>query len=256
MKQRKTAAGNPSNGEGREKPVAAVQRATMVLDAFLEGEGALSLAQLSAITGLYKSTIGRILRTLELQDYVVRTQHGDFHIGPALFQLAARFQRAMLPEEFVLPVLRSLVRQTGESACYVIPRDEDRLMLYRVHSPHAIRDHGLAGDLMPLDRGAAGYIFRAYHSDSAQDAIVREKLMATSRGEIETGMMGMASPVFDRGRECVGAIALTGPAMRFTPESIATWRSKLLGAAQALTVRLGGNGRLFDSALAGEEPST
>jgi len=76
---------------------------------------------------------------------------------------------------------------------------------------------------------------------------------SVSRGEIEIGMTGMASPVFDRSRECVGAIALSGPATRFTPEAMAAWTPFLLEAAQALTTKLGGTGRLYNGALAVQE---
>jgi len=252
MKQKKAPAGamQMNGATSREKPIAAVQRAALVLDAFLKADGALSLAELSAITGLYKSTIGRILRTLEQQDYIVRIRSSDFYVGPAILQLATRFQQTVQPEEVVVPILRDLVDRTGESASYVVPRKEDRIILYRVHSTHAIRDSGLPGDLMPHSRGAAGYIFQAYEGNSARDSHVRERLMATSSGEIEAGMTGMASPVFDHSRECVGAVALTGPSTRFTPEAMSAWTPMLLGAAKALTIRLGGNGRLFDAVLA------
>lgn len=233
------------------RPVAAVQRAMLVLDAFQHATGTLALAEISTLTGLYKSTTARLLRTLEQQDYVVRTANGDFHVGPALLQLANRYQQAVQPEETVIPILQALVEQTLESASYVVPLGDEKIMLYRVHSSHALRDHGLPGDVVPLDRGAAGHVLRAYRDGHSRDSAVRERLVAVSTGEIESGMLGMASPVFDRAGDCVGSVALTGPAQRFTDESIRLWEPPLLRAAQAMTVQLGGNGRLFDAVLAG-----
>ncbi|MGE0799272.1 MAG: IclR family transcriptional regulator C-terminal domain-containing protein, partial [Lautropia sp.] len=125
-----------------------------------------------------------------------------------------------------------------------------RIMLHRVHSSHALRDHGLPGDVTPLDRGAGGHVLRAFLHGQARDRAIRERLLAVTTGEIESGMLGMASPVFDRAGGCVGAVALTGPAQRFTPEAIRQWEPPLLRAAQGVTVQLGGNGRLFEAALA------
>ena len=41
----------------------------------------------------------------------------------------------------VLPELRALVEATGESAAYHVRQGATRLCLYRVDSPHPIRDH-------------------------------------------------------------------------------------------------------------------
>lgn len=226
-------------------------RALQVLDAFLDSNGSLSLAEVSARTGLYKSTIGRILRTLELHDYVVRTAHGAFHVGPALLRLATRYQEATRPAATVLPALRTLARRTGENASFVVPLGQERIVLHRVHSSQALRDHGLAGDVVPLERGAAGHVFRAWRAPERDVAGDNGAVMLfRSEGEIEAGMSGLACPIFDDGGSCVAVVALTGPASRFTARARRAFAPHLLAAARALTRREGGDVRRFAAALA------
>ncbi|MDO8277212.1 MAG: IclR family transcriptional regulator [Burkholderiaceae bacterium] len=239
--------------EEGDKPVASVQRALLVLDAFLDAQATLTLSEIAARTGLYKSTILRLLATLEQQEYVVRTRSGEFHVGPKPLSLANRFQNAIQPEDVVLPVLRDLVVKTQESASYIVPQKGYRITLYRINSPLPIRDHGAAGDMVPLDRGAAGRVFMAFGDLSSRHQEIRERLIAVSQGEIHAGMTGMASPVFNGARECVGVVGLTGPDTRFTQAAIPALEKQLIAAARTLTLRLGGNGRLFESAGLGKE---
>src|SRR5690606_35812248 len=65
-------------------------------------------------------------------------------------------------DRIVMPVLRELVEETGESAAYHIAHGNQRLCLYRVDSPHPIRDHIKAGDVLPLDRGSGGKVLMAF----------------------------------------------------------------------------------------------
>jgi DNA-binding IclR family transcriptional regulator len=239
-----------------DRPVASVQRALLVLDCFVRHDGTLTLAELTAATSLDKDTVARILSTLEQQDYIVRTRSGEFRVGPKPLRLANRFQRSMQLEDLVLPVLRDLVGKTQESASYSIPQGQVRIILYRVNSPLPIRDHRLAGEIMPLDRGAGGHIFSAFVNAGADAEAVRERMIAVTKGEVHSGMAAMASPVFNGSRICIGAVGLSGPAARFTPAAISRWEPLLLQAAKILTRRMGGDGRLFDRALGGNAPTT
>jgi hypothetical protein len=74
--------------------VAAVDRALLILSAFREDDAALSLALLARRTGLYKSTILRLLQSLLRAGYVVRLPDGNYVIGPEPAKLARMSQPA------------------------------------------------------------------------------------------------------------------------------------------------------------------
>ena len=77
-----------------ENKVEAVDRALSILDAFHEGADELSLAALARATGLYKSTILRLLATLEGRGYVLRTQAGRYRLGAAVWRLGSLYSSA------------------------------------------------------------------------------------------------------------------------------------------------------------------
>lgn len=68
--------------------VAAVDRAFLILSAFQEGDNPLSLALLARRTGLYKSTILRLMQSLIRAGFVVRLPDGNYVVGPAPSRLA------------------------------------------------------------------------------------------------------------------------------------------------------------------------
>ena len=149
--------------------VAAVDRALTILRAF-EGEGdpePLTLAALARRTGLYKSTMLRLMVSLQAFGYIVQLPDGRYHLGPTPFRLGSVYQRGNRLYDHVMPVLRALVAQGTESPSFHIRHDAKlRLCVLRIDSQHSTLDRVCAGALLPLDRGAAGTIILAF--DGAQ----------------------------------------------------------------------------------------
>ncbi len=233
------------------RTIAAVERAFALLEAFNDGIDTLTLSQLADRTGLYKSTVLRIVQTLERLGYLGRTRSGAYHIGPAPLRLGRLYQAAVRPEDIIVPVLRQLVEATHESAGFHVRFKDCRLCLYRVDSPDPIRDHFRPGDLLPISKGAGGLILSAFGEDPAPTLDhVRERMLGISRGAIALEMGGVAAPVFNAHGELEGAITLSGLASRYDDDAVARFGALLLDAALRITVALGGDPRRFTKAMA------
>lgn len=233
------------------RTIAAVERAFALLEAFNDGIDTLTLSQLADRTGLYKSTVLRIVQTLERLGYLGRTRSGAYHIGPAPLRLGRLYQAAVRPEDIIVPVLRQLVEATHESAGFHVRFKDSRLCLYRVDSPDPIRDHFRPGDLLPISKGAGGLILSAFGEDPTPTLDhVRERMLGISRGAIALEMGGVAAPVFNAHGELEGAITLSGLASRYDDDAVARFGTLLLDAALRITVALGGDPRRFTKAMA------
>ncbi len=232
------------------KTVAAVERAFSILEAFRAGDVFLSLSELSNRTKLYKSTILRLSQTLERLGYIARNTGGEYHIGPAVFRLGGLYQAAMKPEDVIMPVLRRLVELTNESAGFHIRFGDKRLCLYRVDSPHPLRDHFKPGDALPLERGAGGKVLTSFGKPLKQQfADLRTKVAISASGEIAPDMAGVACPVFDNTGDLVGALTLSGPVTRFSKRTVPKFEYCLLEAAREVTEALGGDVQPFEKRL-------
>lgn len=221
--------------------VAAVDRAFAIISVVTNATEPVSLARIAADTGLYKSTVLRLLGSIQAAGYVSRLADGRYVFGPAIGRLSSAYERSNPLRHHVAPVLAALVQQGSESASFHVASGTHRLCLYRADSAHATLDRISAGDVLPLERGAAGRVLLAFtgSAEAGADA-VRAECFAQSTGEREAGCSGMAAPVLRNGGELAGALSLSGPSERFNPEMVATWRPRLLAAARELSQALGG----------------
>jgi DNA-binding IclR family transcriptional regulator len=232
-------------GQGEESAgggVAAVDRALSILAAIAEHAEPQGLAQIAHATGLYKSTILRLMASLERSGYTQRLNDGRYALGPSAFRLGLAYEQANPLRHHVLPVLNELVAAGSESASFHIRHGPNsRMCLLRVDSAHATLDRIRPGDILPLERGAGGRVLMAF---AGAEGEVFDKLRAEgfafTAGEREPGCSGMAAPVFGPGGALAGALSLSGPSNRFTHEAICHWRPRLVEAAGRATRLIGG----------------
>ena len=232
-----------------ENGVAAVNRALSLLAAFSRSESALTLAQLAERSGLYKSTILRLCESLEAFGYLQRSPDGRYRPGPAPLRLAAIYQSNLHPAEVVMPVLRALAQHTGESAALYVRAGDQRLCAYRATSPRAITDNVRQGDLLPLKQGAGGHVLLAFSGEPGKRyTLLRQRMVSITIGQRDKETAALACPVFGSDQRLEGALSLSGPIQRFTPDAIAAMGERLLTAARQLTTALGGDADAFDHA--------
>jgi DNA-binding IclR family transcriptional regulator len=223
---------------------AAVDRALSLLGAFHRGDRSLSLATLAQRTHLYKSTVLRLLASLEHGRMVQKLENGCYALGADVARLHAIYAASFSLEHVVVPTLRKLVALTGESAAYHVAQGEARLCLYRVDSPHPIRDHIRAGDLLPAERGTGGRILYAFGAVGAatggasEDALlerIRAQGYYAAAGDRLADVAGISAPVFRADASLAGALTLSMPASRYTDAHIPA----VISAARQLTGQVG-----------------
>lgn len=205
--------------------------------AFRQGDGALGLIELAERTRLHKSTVLRLAASLLHAQLLVRQEDGRYRLGAGVARLHAVYSDSFSLEPIVAPQLQRLVEQTGESAAFHVREGQARLCLYRVDSPHPIRDHIRAGDVLPLDRGSGGHVLLAFGGAQGEfyDRIRRDRVAALD-GDRVAQLSGISSPVFDAQQRLVGAVTLTMPTERSRPEFVEQVRA----SARAVTEQLGG----------------
>ncbi|WP_394787198.1 IclR family transcriptional regulator [Rhodoferax sp.] len=204
---------------------AAVDRALSLLSVFRssdDGNSGLSLGELAERTRLYKSTVLRLLASLEHARLVQKLDDGRYGLGAEVARLHTIYQAGFSLDRIVLPVLRQLVAATGESAAYHVRQGDVRLCRYRVDSPHPIRDHIQAGDVLPLANGTGGRVLTAFDTasrkatkDRALLAQIRAQGYYSAIGDRLAEVAGISAPVFDSAGAIAAAVTLTMPAHRY-----------------------------------------
>jgi DNA-binding IclR family transcriptional regulator len=215
--------------------VAAVDKALLVLTSFREGDGPLSLAELAQRTQLVKSTLLRLLASLQHSGLVQRADERGYTLGHEIARLYGTYVGSFSLDGAVLPSLRALVERTKESAAFHVRQGDKRLTLYRIDSLQPVRDHGRAGDIFPLDRGTGGRVLLAFSgSQGAVYEKIRREKVAAIIGDRTPDLAGISAPVFKAGGEIVGAITLTMPTIRYNEKHIPAVKAAAREASRAL----------------------
>lgn len=230
---------DPDDDIRRQSGVAAVDRALSIVAVLTAGPSAMTLSELSRATQLYKSTILRLLESLERAQYVSRLPDARYTLGPMAYRLGMAYERTNDITVHVAPILEQLVAAETESASFHVPYGRDRrLCLLRKDSNHSTLDSVRAGQILPLV-GAAGKVVQAFLSIDAATA-ASQFLLVESYGERDPSCAGLASPVVGSDGRFIGAISLSGPIGRFTPDAVQRMKPLLFAAAQRISTRFGG----------------
>lgn len=225
--------------------VAAVDRAFSIIAAIEAWDTPRNLSEISRATGLYKSTILRILQSLLDAGYVIRINDTKYALGPTVMQIGLAYERTNPLRHLILPIMQRLVDEGSESPSFHIQQSPDiRLVLFRLNSHHSTLDRVQAGDRLPIKKGAAGKVLLAFGEKTAptkQLEQIRDDCFATSLGERDEFCAGVAAPVFSPRNRLVGALSLSGPKERFKPDDINIMKVSVIEAARELTLSLSGS---------------
>lgn len=215
--------------------VASADRVLMVLTAFRMGDTALSLVELAERTGLIKSTIMRLMVSLENHGLINRMSDGRYQLASEVMRLNAVYQDALDLERHVMPRLHHLTEETGETASFYVRHGAYRLCQYRVNSPHRLRLHLQPGDMRPMDEAAGAQALRT----PFDKGICLDKPFY-SCGATDPHAASMALPIYGPQKELIGALVISGPASRLTEERAESLKEMFCEAAQDLMRSLGG----------------
>ncbi len=208
---------------------------------------ALSLADLSATTGLPRPTAYRLACALEKLRYLRRDDQGRFALGPRLAELASSGGEDWLVGA-ALPILTSLRDATSESAQLYRRRGNSRLCVAAVERETGLRDSVPAGTLLPMTAGSAAQVLLAWSSpeeiaDACQEArftpadlaTVRRRGWAHSAAEREPGLASISAPVFGPSDIVQAVISISGPLDRIGRKPGGNSAKVVVSAAERLT---------------------
>ncbi|MEY4426916.1 MAG: HTH-type transcriptional regulator KipR, partial [Pseudomonadota bacterium] len=222
--------------------VIAVTRALRLLEAFGMDDAQLSLAELSRRTGIHKTTVLRIARTLAQDHYLVQKEDGQWRLGRAAGWLGACYQATFDVHDVVEPVLRELTIQTGESASFYVREGNQRTCLARVDGPQTIRHHVRVGIGLPLNLGAPGRVILAFSGEAGEPyETIRKRGYHLSLGEREPEVSSVSAPVFGIQWRLLGSICISGPSSRLSETRLLELAQTIIQAGNQLSYAIAGS---------------
>lgn len=221
--------------------VQSIDRAFAVLRSLAAGPA--GVTEVAERVGLPKSTVSRLLSTLEALGAVEQlSAGGDYRVGGAMIELAAAARPGRSLVSLARPHLAELNRRTGEAAGVSIPDGVEMLYLdqltpnrdlqVRDWTGHRILMHAvpsgqvvLAADAALverlLDHGLTQFTSHTLTTAAALARrldIVRRDGYAWASEEFADGLSSVAAPILDQEGRVVAALHVYGPTSRFPGE--------------------------------------
>ena len=246
--------------------VEVVLKALDILDCF-QSQPVLTLKEIVDTTKLTRSRAMRLMGTLESRGYLIHDrERRHFYLGPRLLTLGKVFEAHNSLVSLARPILRDLVRETGELASLYVIDGTERVALAREKGVHDISYTVSEGQRMELYAGAAGKVLLAFAPKELSKKVLGVKSLkkltpstitetkelsrqldkirsmgySVSKGERALDVWSVAAPVFDHRDAICCAIGVTGPIYRIPKTVQLKFIDTVVGNARKLTRQLGG----------------
>ncbi len=233
--------------------VVAVERAFAILHVIAAERESMGISAIARATGLAKSTVSRLLTTLDRLGMVERIgADGRYRLGPGLTVLTPRATSSLI--DLARPHLRRLVEMAGEDAGLAVSDGTDVLYVDQVQVPGAVQVQDWTGERLPAHGVAAGYVLMRSWPEDKLDAYLAGSLQPLAshtvvdsteiRRRVESwndwvwthlefadDVNGAAAPIHGADGSIVAAVNLYGPSYRFPGERSEAAIGELLAEA-------------------------
>ena len=256
--------------KGQTSTLRSVDRAIAVLKAFSEEEPELGVTELSRRLELSKSTVYRLLASLQQEGVVDQDPETEkYRLGIELVSLAGLVLKQIDARQVARPCLRSLAEASEETVnLTVLTGDGKVINIDGISSPRMVRNVGWIGREMLPHCISSGKALLAYLPQQQLEHIlakglprftektitdpsllqkelkrVRQQGYAVAQEELEVGLSAVAAPIWNHEGKVVAAVSVSGPSFRLSSEKIPELAELTRRAANEISHQLGYTGK-------------
>ena len=225
-----------TDAESDRYTVPGLERGLRILSEFSRGEPELTPPELARRLGVPRTTVFRLLVTLESMGFVQRTPDGrSYRLGLAVLRLGFEYLASLGMVELGRPLLDTLRDQTGHAASLVVLDRRDVVYLYRAAPRSPFATSVTVGTRLPAHATVLGHVLLGDLSLSALRTLypepalesrspttprdtpalfqavqrTRERGWVLAEAYFESQICTIAAPVHDESGHVVAAVGLT-----------------------------------------------
>ena len=245
--------------------VRAVDRALDILLCFTREEPMRSLTQIAESVQMSKTTVHRLLTTLEVKRFISRDKAtGMYRLGFRLVEMASLVLHDMELRQLAHSYLKGLVTQYGETVDLSVLDGSYVIYLDVIESPQRVKLAVATGQRLPAYFTASGKALLAFapkeqvrqilaenfagHNGEAgltvsraieNLGLVAERGYAISEQEYEDHINAVAAPIFDSDCRAIASIAIVGPSFRLPKERLPELGESIKTIADTISHEIG-----------------
>jgi len=253
----------------KEKPkhlVKSVNKALNILEVVSNSKEPLGVTELSKKMDLNKSTVYRLLNTLQYRGYITQVNKNDkYTTGLKLFELGSLVINDLDLRKTSVSYLEELMELTGETVHLGILDDGEVIYIEKVESSETIRMHSKIGKRVYAHNTSLGKILLAFSDKEVVENIlnkiglpkttentivkqdkfkehlrqVKKQGYAIDNEESEKGIICIAGPIFDHKGEINAAFSISVPNIRLNNDITKKYGDLILEYSRKISEALG-----------------
>ncbi|MGC4936163.1 IclR family transcriptional regulator [Gordonia sp. DT30] len=258
----------PSNESAPQTgSVQSVDRALQILE-LIGRLGSAGVTELAGALGVHKSTVSRIIGSLENRGFVEQEPAGrKYRIGYAIVRLAGSTSATLDLAKHGQEICEKLAADLGETTNLAVRSGDQAVNLVEAQGTSSVALQTWVGQTSPAHATSSGKVLLSALPDNevralfaggpprytdhtitgidallADLAAVRERGWALADEELEVGLVAIAAPIRDHTGTVISALSVSGPRYRFDPERADEIADAVRGAAAELNARFGFTG--------------
>jgi len=247
-------------------PVQSLYRGLLLLEAVALAERPLSLAELTPVLGIDRSSVFRLLSTLRQQGFLAQLpETKEYVLGSTVGRLARRFRLNDLLVPLARPQVAALASTTGETTHLAVLEGCEAVLIDHELTRQAVGVAAGSGFSVPLHCTSVGKALLADHDRASLTALLGNEPLARftrrtivavaaladecrktrARGyalddeEHNDGVRCIACPIRDAADQVVASIGVSAPSTRLPRERFRSIAEKVNAAAEAIAAGLG-----------------
>jgi IclR family transcriptional regulator, KDG regulon repressor len=245
--------------------VRAVERALDILLCFTREEPTRSLTQIAESIHMSKTTVHRLLATLENKRFITRDKAtGLYRLGFRFIEMASLVLQDAELHRWANPYLERLSTEYGETVDLSILDGSHVIYLEVIESRQRVKLAAAIGQRLPAYYTASGKALLAYLPEEQVKIIINDNLaesprkssvpieemiadlrVTAERGysiseqEYEEDINAVAAPIFDAENHPIASIAIVGPSFRLPKDRLPALGEALRQMTQAISAEVG-----------------
>lgn len=255
-----------TDNESRET-VQSVIRAFDILSVFTPDRPTLGVSEISSILKLNRTTVHRLLSTMEGRGVVQRVPGSQkYTIGTQIVRLANVFFHQSDVRTVAMPTLTALRDATLQTAALHVRDGQHRVVIAQVESREDLRvTYPNLGNLIPLHIGAPGKAILAnlepaeierylttvpldammVHTPIDENTLRTELIQIRKQGfsitsqERRLGVLSIATPVHNAAGAAIGSVNVSAPIQRMGEQEIEECTPRVVQAGREISAQLG-----------------
>lgn len=241
-----------------------VVKSMALLNLFLH-KPRLTLSELVSLTGMPKTSVHRMVSSLEEMGFLSRDASGAYSLGLVFLEFGQLVADRLDIRKIAKPVMEELCREVDEAVQLIMRDGNEAIYVEKIEGTQTVRLYTAIGRRSPLYAGACARSILSFLPREEIEAYIKqtelisigsgtitdpEKLIqeidasvqngyTVSYSELENYTAAIGAPIFNHKRQVAAGISIAGFEARFTEDRLPYLTEKVKNAALQISRKIG-----------------